>query len=58
VTPCIAAVGYQSFGGTCCLHLQGDMTGAEKKGFSLSKLWKVLLYTLKERRKAPFSKAK
>jgi len=24
VTPCIVVVGYQSFGGPCCLHLQGD----------------------------------
>jgi len=27
VTPCSVAVGYQYFGGTCCLHLHGEVTG-------------------------------
>jgi hypothetical protein len=26
VTPCSVVVGYQRFGGTCCLRLQGDKT--------------------------------
>jgi hypothetical protein len=26
VTPCSDVVGYQRFGGTCCLHLQGPKT--------------------------------
>jgi hypothetical protein len=25
VTPCSVVVGYQRFGGSCCLHLQGDL---------------------------------
>jgi hypothetical protein len=25
-------VGYKHFGGPCCLHLQGDVTGDGKKG--------------------------
>jgi hypothetical protein len=26
VTPCSVVVGYQRFGGPCCLHLQGEVT--------------------------------
>jgi len=32
VMPCSVAVGYQHFGGPCCLHLQGEVTGAGKRG--------------------------
>jgi hypothetical protein len=27
VTPCSVVVGYQRFGGSCCLHLQGEVAG-------------------------------
>jgi hypothetical protein len=30
VTPSINVVGYQSFGGPCCLHLQGEGIGTQK----------------------------
>jgi len=26
MTPCSDVVGYQNFGGSCCLHIQGEMT--------------------------------
>jgi len=28
VTPCSIVVGYQRFGGPCCLHLQGEVSGS------------------------------
>jgi hypothetical protein len=31
VTPCYVVVGYQRFGGPCCLHLQGDVIGGEER---------------------------
>jgi hypothetical protein len=31
VTPCTVAVGYQSFGGPCCVHRQGEANGAGKE---------------------------
>jgi len=30
VMPCSIAVGYQCFGGPCCLHLQDEVLGAGK----------------------------
>jgi len=30
VTQCSVAVGYQHFGGPCCLHLHGEAHGAGK----------------------------
>jgi len=30
VMPCSVVVGYQHFGGLCCLHLQGKVNGARK----------------------------
>jgi hypothetical protein len=27
VMPCSVAVGYQCFGGSCCLHFQGEVHG-------------------------------
>jgi hypothetical protein len=30
VTPYNVAVGYQGFGGLCCLHLRGEVCGARK----------------------------
>jgi len=29
--PCGVAVGYQHFGGLCCLHLQGEVNGAGRQ---------------------------
>jgi len=29
--PCSVVVGYKHFGGFCCLHYQGEVTGDEKK---------------------------
>jgi hypothetical protein len=31
MTPCSDAVGYQRFVGHCCLHLQGEVSGAGKE---------------------------
>jgi hypothetical protein len=31
VTPRSVAVGYQCFGGSCCLHHQGNVNGAGKR---------------------------
>jgi len=31
VTPCSIGVGYRSFGGPYCLHLQGEVGGAGKR---------------------------
>jgi hypothetical protein len=28
VTSCIDVVGYERFGGICCLHIQGEVTGS------------------------------
>jgi len=33
VTPCGVVVGYQRFGGPCCLHFQGEAAGVEEKGY-------------------------
>jgi len=30
--PCSVAVGHCCFGGPCCLHLEGEVTAARKKG--------------------------
>jgi len=38
VMPCSVAVGYQRFGGTCCLHLQVEMNAAGKKGLYMHML--------------------
>jgi hypothetical protein len=35
VTPCIAAVGYQRFGGPWYLHLQGEVNGALEAGTNI-----------------------
>jgi len=41
VTSCSVTVGYKSFGGPCCLHLQGQviqkMEAATLQGFSTQK---------------------
>jgi hypothetical protein len=29
VTPCSDVVGYQRFGGPCCVHLQGEVSGLQ-----------------------------
>jgi len=33
--PCSVVVGYQCFGGTCCLHLQGEVNGTGKIGIGI-----------------------
>jgi hypothetical protein len=35
VTPCSAAVGYQWFEKSCCLHLKGEVTGVGIKGANI-----------------------
>jgi hypothetical protein len=34
VTPCSVAVGYESFGGTFCFHLQATLRGIETQEIS------------------------
>jgi len=38
MTPCSDVVGYQSFGGPCRLHLQGEVSGAWK-GIQVEVFW-------------------
>jgi hypothetical protein len=35
VMPCSVAIGYQCFGGPCCLHLQGEVNGTGKGGMDM-----------------------
>jgi hypothetical protein len=38
VTPCSVEVGYERFGGLCCLHLQGEPSGSIKISAFLDQL--------------------
>jgi hypothetical protein len=35
VMPCNTAIEYQHFRGPCCLHLQGEVNGTERKGIGI-----------------------
>jgi hypothetical protein len=46
VKPCSVVVGYQRFGGPCCLHLQGEANGAEKGGIKQTEVILLHDYTV------------
>jgi len=39
VTPCNVMVEWQCFGGPCCFHLQGELTGDGKRTYIHMLVW-------------------
>jgi hypothetical protein len=40
VTPCSVVVGYRRFGGSCCLHIQGEGDGMGQNGLDAGPDWR------------------